>query len=101
MTRNEFLNHLSDSDTIPDDEEYRMIDFVYTWHPSISGSGHEGQKQIAYLYSEFGMRIIADMFPTARKAEAIRNKISKAKAQIADYEREFEELSLGPYDSGV
>ncbi len=101
MTKDEFIKHLSDSDTIPNDKEYRMIDFVYTWHPSISGSGHEGQKQIASLYSEFGMRIIADMFPTAREAEIIQNKISKAKAQITDYERELEDLSWGPYDLGV
>lgn len=101
MTKDEFISRLSKDDTVPNDKEYRMIDFVYTWHPSISGSGHEGQKQIASLYGEFGMRIIADMFPTARKAEAIQNKISEAKAQITDYERELEELSWGPYDLGV
>ena len=101
MTKEEFINRLSDEDTIPNDKEYQIIEFVYQWHPSISGSGHEGQRQIASLYSEFGMRIIADMFPTARKAEIIQNKISKAKAQTMDCERELEELSWGPYNLEV
>lgn len=71
MTKAEFTDLLSDTDTAPNDKEYRIIEFVYTWHPSISGSGHEGQRQIAGLYSEFGMRIIADMFPTAQEAKII------------------------------
>lgn len=101
MTKEEFINRLSKEDTIPNDKEYQIIEFVYQWHPSISGNGHEGQRQISSLYHEFGMRIIADMFPTAREAEIIQSKISKAKVQITDYERELEELSWGPYSLEV
>ena len=101
MTKEEFISRLSDNDTVPTDREYQIIEFVYQWHPSISSSGHEGQKQIASLYSEFGMRIIVDMLPTARQAEIIQNKIMSAKSSITDYERELEELSWGPYDLGV
>lgn len=101
MTKEEFISRLSDNDTIHNDKEYQIIEFVYQWHPSISSSGHEGQKQIASLYSEFGMRIIVDMLPTARQAEIIQNKITSTKSSIADYERELEELSWGPYDLGV
>lgn len=100
MTKEEFISRLSDNDTVPNDKEYQIIEFVYQWHPFIS-SGHEGQKQIAYLYSEFSMRIIVDMLPTARQAEIIQNKIMSAKSDITDYERELEELSWGPYDLGV
>lgn len=101
MTKAEFTELISNTDTVPNDKEYRIIEFVYTWHPSISGSGHEGQRQIAGLYSEFGMRIIADMFPTAREAKIIQDKISEAKGSITDYERELEDLSWGPYNLEV
>lgn len=101
MTKAEFTELISNTDTVPNDKEYRIIEFVYTWHPSISENTQEGKKQIASLYSEFGMRIIADMFPTAREAKIIQDKISEAKVSITDYERELEDLSWGPYNLEV
>lgn len=59
------------------------------------------KKQIASLYSEFGMRIIADMFSTAKEAKIIEDKIAAAKDSISDYEQELEALSWGPYNLEV
>ncbi|MDE5741085.1 MAG: hypothetical protein K2H90_01385 [Oscillospiraceae bacterium] len=101
MTKAEFTELISDSATVPNDREYRIIEFVYIWHPSISENIREGKKQIASLYSEFGMRIIADMFSTAKEAKIIEDKIAAAKDSITDYEQELEELSWGPYNLEV
>lgn len=98
MTKAEFTELISDSATVPSDKEYRIIAFVYTWHPSISENTREGKKQIAGLYSEFGMRIIADMFSTAKEAKIIEDKIAAAKDSITAYEQELEALSWGPYN---
>lgn len=55
------------------DEEYKVIEIVYAFHPSIDES--KGKKQIATLFDGFGMRIIADMLPTAIKARGFQNDI--------------------------
>ena len=84
--------------TIPD-EEYRIIEKVYVWHPAISNM--EGKSQIADLYRDYGMAIIKNMEETAdtmieldRKEQDIRKQlegIRERKARVAagnlSYER--------------
>ena len=101
MKKAEFTELISEFATVPNDNEYRLIEFFYTWHPSISENTQEGKKQIASLYSEFGMRIIADMFSTAKEAKIIEDKIVAAKDAITSYEQELEVLSWGPYNLEV
>ena len=64
MTDTEFLNRLPEGTRKPNDKEFEKIQFVYNYHPSIDPC--EGKHQIAMLYSTFGMRIICDMYETAR-----------------------------------
>lgn len=83
MNKAEFeceVNKLSGDSTFSvTDKTFGMITHVYTFHPSISETN--GKAQIAYLFYNFGMRIIKDMYPTAtkmaeleeEKAEAVRN----------------------------
>lgn len=52
------------------DEDYKAIEFVYMFHPAIDES--DGKEQIVDLVGNFGMRIVFDMFPTARKAKKHR-----------------------------
>lgn len=70
-------------------ENYKKLETVYTYHPSISAT--QGKQQIAYLYDNFGMRMIEDMLPTAKKAqelqEAIRCKRMEIEMMTAEYER--------------
>ncbi|MCM1328396.1 MAG: hypothetical protein NC253_03060 [Ruminococcus sp.] len=94
MMYREFTDRLSEDTRFPTDKEYDSIDFVYCHHPAISQSGHEGQEQIARLYSEFGMRIIADMLPTAQKAMELEQQRLAARLEIERIERELEELSM-------
>ena len=55
MTKQEFEQRLG---WAVSENEYRKIETVYTFHPSISETA--GKDQITYLYKTFGMRIIED-----------------------------------------
>ena len=94
MMLSEFLNRLPEDTRKPNADEYEVIECVYACHPSISGSGHEGQEQIARLYSEFGMRIIYDMFPTAKKVERLRTEPISARNTVEQLTKELKELSM-------
>ena len=64
MTREEFEAHvakvLPEGKTAPDptDAEYKLIEYVYNFHPAISET--DGKEQIAELYVKFGMCLIND-----------------------------------------
>ena len=83
MLRSEF-DLLSKSSKRPDDEEYKLIEFVYNWHPC-----NFSTEAIASLYHEFGMCIIYDMLPRANMAmehdqaiERARNEVQNAKDRL-------------------
>lgn len=87
MTREEFTNkarQICDSTGIkfnaPTTEQMKLIDYVYTYHPSISNV--DGKSQIAYLYVVFGMRLILDMRNTAHMMEDYEIKERKLKAEL-------------------
>nr|WP_288829786.1 hypothetical protein [uncultured Clostridium sp.] len=62
------------------DEDYRTIEYVYTWYPTISETG--GKDQIAMLYTLFGMPIIEDMVERAGKMENLDKDLHKARSQV-------------------
>lgn len=87
MTREEFTDkamQICDSAgiqfRIPSNDEMRLIEYVYMYHPSISNVG--GKEQIAYLYVHFGMRLIRDMRNTAHMMEDYEIKERKLKAEL-------------------
>ena len=90
MTKEEFLQaagieHIGETD-------YNVIEFVYTYHPSISNG--DGKKQIAAIYNlPGGMRIIKDMLSTAQNAEAIHAKIDYFRSQMKEWEHKL--INLG------
>lgn len=90
MTKHEFEEWLGGQVT---EKEYKDIEFVYTFHPSISNT--EGKTQIAQLYKIGGIRLIRDMIPTARKAQELDNKIMAANANLMRLKRQFEMLANG------
>ena len=70
--RNEFeerVKKLGGDTTTLSVKDYEVVETVYTFHPSISNT--EGKNEIAYLYVNFGMRIILDMLPTAKEMEVL------------------------------
>lgn len=89
MTKQEFEQRLGKTVS---EKDYAKIEEVYTTHPSISET--EGKDQIAYLYKTFGMRIIEDMIPTARKAREIEDEIRKTRAQLDHLTEELKELAM-------
>lgn len=92
MTKEEFVERLPRETRAPSDDEYEMIEFVYTHHPSISAT--DGKNQIAMLYSTFGMRIITDMIETAKRAQEIEDERFKLRGRLLELEREAEALSM-------
>lgn len=94
MMYQEFINRLPEGTRHPTANEYEEIERVYAFHPSISESGHEGQEQIARLYSEFGMRIIRDMTPTAEKAGQLRTELIAARNKVERITEDLKELSM-------
>lgn len=90
MMKHEFEEKLGGQAT---ESEYKDIEFVYTFHPSISNT--EGKTQIAQLYKIGGMRLIKDMLPTARKAQELDNKIMAANANLMRLKRQSEMLANG------
>lgn len=55
MDKQEFLDRIK-SKNIPTDNQYKDIEYVYTWHPSIDEV--KGKDQIAKLWDIGGIRII-------------------------------------------
>lgn len=50
-----------------DIEDYKIIEEVYTWHPTIDSYCAKGMEQVATIYKwPGGIRILKDMLPTAR-----------------------------------
>lgn len=72
---------------------FDTIEIVYSWHPSIDETN--GKDQIATIFKMFGMRIIYDMYPTAKEAERLYNEINKTKSILGDLEGQLEELKRG------
>lgn len=62
------------------EKDYKIIEYVYNWHPSISDT--KGKDEIAELYSKFGMRIIKDMVNTAEENESFFNEIQNINHEI-------------------
>lgn len=94
MMKHEFEEKLGKPVT---ESEYKDIEFVYTFHPSVSNTG--GKTQIAELYKIGGIRLIRDMIPTAKKAQELENKIITANTDLMKLKRQFEMLANGEEES--
>ena len=90
MMKHEFEERLGKPVT---ESEYKDIEFVYTFHPSVSNTG--GKTQIAELYKIGGIRLIRDMIPTAKKAQILEEKIITANTDLMKLKRQSEMLANG------
>ena len=79
MLRSEF-DTLSKNTRRPDDEEYKLIEFVYNWHPC-----NFSKENVAAFYDAFGMTIFYDM--EARSKAAMERDL-----KIRDIENEINRL---------
>lgn len=76
MLRSEF-DTLSKSSKRPDDEEYKLIEFVYNWHPC-----NFSKENIAAFYDAYGMTLFYDMEDRAKAAMERDLKIRDIEQQI-------------------
>ena len=72
------------------DEQYKVIEEVYMWHPSIRNTS--GKDEVAELYKSFGMTIFHDMLPRAKKAHELDELLRNAQREVQRIQEEIEEL---------
>lgn len=75
------------------DAEYKVIETVYQWHPSVKEVS--GKEEVAELYKSFGMAIFYDMLPRAEKNHELESKLHHAQKEVERIKAEMEELSCG------
>ena len=76
MLRSEF-NTLSKSSKRPTDDEYKLIEFVYNWHPC-----NFSKENVAAFYDAYGMTLFYDMEERSRAAMERDLKIRDIEQQI-------------------
>lgn len=87
------LNELEPIQRTVSDEDYNLIEYVYTWHPCISNT--KGKAQVAWLFNEFGIRIFKDMQATASRNQDLEEAIQRTRGQLQKLLDEADELRKG------
>lgn len=87
MTKDEFESVLGESVT---DEQYKEIEYVYTYHPVVDCLG-----TIVKLYQIGGMRLMWDMDAAARQAQQIVDRRGVLKSQLNELSEEYQRLKKG------
>lgn len=101
MTKIELLSIItdmqSDGSDFPSisDEDYALIEKVYTFHPSISEV--DGKRQIAYLYVTFGFAIIKDMEARADMMAERERQYLTLKSSLDELKKEMDDIRSGRY----
>lgn len=96
MMKHEFeakLSELEPIQRIVSDDDYKLIEYVYTFHPSISET--DGKRQVALLYHEFGLRVFKDMEATATANQVLESAIHKTRAELQKLLDEADDLRKG------
>ncbi len=102
MTKQEFLDRVQavlESEGIKgekagiSDNDYRSVEFVYTWHPAISEVN--GKDQIAKIYVDFGMSIISDMVSRSHIMREKETELMRLQSSINELKGDIEDLKKG------
>ena len=75
------------------DQNYKIIETVYTWHPAIKGVG--GKDQIATLYKTGDMPLIKGMLETANIMMDLNKESLQAKRHMDEIRRRIETVASG------
>lgn len=84
MTKQEFESRLEAGKTVTGGQ-YKIIEYVYMYHPAIDEV--HGKDQIASLYNMFGMTVINDMMPRARRMEQLEKDLSDIKERLDEIKK--------------
>ena len=76
MTKEEFTSKVKDR-RAPTNKEWSIIEYVYTWHPSIDTV--RGKDQITTIYNTCGMTVIYDMLKRATAAQGLQEAYDRAR----------------------
>lgn len=68
-------------------EEYNLVEFVYTYHPLCLD-----KQASANLYNEFGIVIFLDMLPRSKAAAKLETEIRIARQQVKDLNNQYDDL---------
>ena len=68
-------------------EEYKLIEFVYNWHPS-----NLSKEAAASLYKEFGITLFKDMESRAKRTESLCDRIRRTETLLRGLRKELKEL---------
>ena len=90
MQKQEFEERIERTVT---DEQYKVIEEVYMWHPSIRNTS--GKDEVAELYKSFGMTIFHDMLPRAKKAHELDELLRNAQREVQRIQEEITHIALG------
>lgn len=90
MTKQEFEKRIG---TEISQKDYSIVEYVYTWHPSINEV--EGKKQMTELYKSFGMPIIKNMMETANYAETLEREMTQAQRQVEELRKRIIRVAKG------
>ena len=96
MMREEFdrkLEEIRGTGSRISDEDYKLIECIYTFHPCISET--DGKRQVALLYHEFGMQIFKDMLTTATRNQMLEAEILKTRQKLQRLLDEADALRKG------
>lgn len=103
MTKEEFMCHViritEKEMVIPTDEQYRVIEEVYMWHPCISE--RNGKSEVAGLYQKFGMTIFYDMLPRAAEARKLYKKFYDAHREMERIKEELRKIKESTVPAAV
>ena len=72
-------------------EDYKLIEFVYVWHPNIGNVN--GKRQVAELYKVGGIEIFKDMRNAAQITFNYQEKIEEKRRQICRLQEEIGKLA--------
>lgn len=90
MMKHEFEERVNATVT---EEQYRVIEYVYNWHPSIDNGC--GKEQIATIYKIGGMRLIRDMYNTAVEAEKFDLELREIRQELEAKQESYERFLRG------
>ena len=77
----------------PTAEEYKLIEYVYTWYPTVSET--TGKAQVAWLYVNLGMPIFRDMEKKAKQAEELDSELRMARTRMERAQEMIDKLKKG------
>ena len=85
MQKQEFEERIERTVT---DEQYKVIEEVYMWHPSIRNTS--GKDEVAELYKSFGMTIFHDMEALVEHREKLDAELEQLRENRMELEAEIE-----------